>query len=89
MEILKENENIQKRLRRVEGQIKGIQRMIDEGKFCGDILIQIAAARAALNKVGGLVLENYMKDCLKNYLENKAEDQVLDELIETMIKYTK
>ncbi|MGF7057319.1 metal-sensitive transcriptional regulator [Brassicibacter mesophilus] len=89
MKEIKENDSIQKRLRRVEGQIKGIQRMVDEGKFCGDILIQIAAARAALNKVGGLILENHMKDCLKNYLEDKAEDQVLDDLIDTMIKYTK
>lgn len=89
MKAVKENDNIQKRLRRVEGQIKGIQRMVDEGQFCGDILIQIAAARAALNKVGGLVLESYMKDCLKNYLESKAEDKVLDELIDTMIKYTR
>ena len=89
MKAIKENDSIQKRLRRIEGQIKGIQRMVDEGKFCGDILIQIAAARAALNKVGGIILENYMKDCLKSYLEDNAEDKVLDDLIDTMIKYTK
>ncbi len=83
------NDNIQKRLRRIEGQIKGIQRMVSEEKYCGDILIQIAAARAALNKVGGIILESHMKDCLKKYLENKGEDEVLDNLIDTMIKYTK
>ncbi len=41
--------------------------MVEEGKYCGDILIQIAAVRAAMNSVGGLILENHMKDCLKNY----------------------
>lgn len=78
-----------KRLRRVEGQIKGIQKMVDEDKFCGDILIQVAAARAALNSVGGLILENYMKNCLKNYLQGESEENALDKLVDIMIKYTK
>jgi DNA-binding FrmR family transcriptional regulator len=78
-----------KRLRRVEGQIKGIQKMVDEDKFCGDILIQVAAARAALNSVGGLILENYMKNCLKHYLEGETEEEALDKLVDIMIKYTK
>lgn len=92
METIKANENtenILKRLRRIEGQIKGIQRMVNEEKYCGDILIQIAAARAALNKVGGIILESHMKDCLKRHLESKGEDETLDNLIDTMIKYTK
>ncbi|WP_353097033.1 metal-sensitive transcriptional regulator [Tissierella praeacuta] len=78
-----------KRLRRVEGQIKGIQKMVDEEKFCGDILIQVAAARAALNSVGGLILENYMKNCLKDYLQGESEEAVLDKLVDVMLKYTK
>lgn len=78
-----------KRLRRVEGQIKGIQKMVDEEKFCGDILIQVAAARAALNSVGGLILENYMKNCLKDYLQGESEESALDKLVDIMIKYTK
>lgn len=78
-----------KRLRRVEGQIKGIQKMVDENKFCGDILIQVAAARAALNSVGGLILEGYMKDCLKSYVDGATEEETLDELVSTMLQYTK
>ncbi len=89
MDEIKNIDPIIKRLRRIEGQIKGIQNMIHEGKYCKDILIQIAASRAALNKVGGLILENHMKDCVKGYLENKEDDKVLDELIDTMIRYTK
>ncbi|CCQ96017.1 Copper-sensing transcriptional repressor CsoR [[Clostridium] ultunense Esp] len=85
----KDNEAIIRRLRRIEGQVKGIQKMVEEGKYCGDILIQIAAVRAAMNSVGGLILENHMKDCLKKYLDGAAEDQVLDDLVDTMIKYTK
>lgn len=89
MEEITKRDPIIKRLRRIEGQIKGIQKMINDHKTCGDILTQISAARAALNKVGGLVLENHMKDCLKEYLENENNDKDLDELIEIMIKYTK
>lgn len=81
-----------KRLRKVEGQIKGIQRMIDEEKFCGDILIQVAAARAALNSVGGLIMENYTKKCLNNYLDNvddENKEESLDQLVNIILKYTK
>lgn len=83
------NDAIIKRLRRVEGQIKGIQKMVTEEKFCGDILIQVSAARAALNSVGGLILENYMKDCLKAYLDGETEEKTLDQLLGTILQYTK
>lgn len=92
MEEIKNIRNIDpiiKRLRRIEGQIKGIQNMINNEKCCGDILIQIAASRAALNKVGGLILENHMKECLKGYMDKTKDGKELDELIDTMIKYTK
>ena len=62
--MLIDNNNTLIRLRKIEGQIKGIQKMIEEQKSCGDILIQISAARSALNSVGGIVLENYMKNCI-------------------------
>lgn len=78
-----------KRLRRIEGQIKGIQKMVQEEKFCGDILIQVTAARAALNSVGGLILENYMKICLTDYLDGEGEAGDLDKLVDMMVKYTK
>lgn len=88
---LKTNDNdaIIKRLRRIEGQVKGIQKMVEEGKCCGDILIQVAAVRSAMNSVGGLILENYMKDCLKSYLDGDAGDETLDSLVDVMIKYAK
>ena len=84
-----ENEAIIKRLRRIEGQVKGIQKMVEDGKCCGDILIQISAVRSAMNSVGGLILENHMKDCLKSYLDGNGEDEILDDLVDTMIKYAK
>ncbi len=84
-----DREAVIKRLRRIEGQIKGIQKMVEEEQFCGDILIQVSAARSALNSAGGLILENYIKECIKEYLINSKNDDDLDELVDIMVKYTK
>lgn len=75
------------RLRKVEGQIKGIQKMVEEGKYCGDILIQISAARSALNNVSGIILENYLKNCISQ--EQSTSPEEIEKLIDVMLKYTK
>lgn len=86
---MEDNEAILRRLRRIEGQVKGIQKMVEEGKHCSDVLVQVSAVRSAMNSVGGLILENYMKNCLKNYLDGVAQDETLDDLVDIMVKYTK
>ncbi len=83
-----DKEAILKRLKRIEGQVKGIYKMVDEGRYCNDILTQIAAVRSAINKVGGIVLENHLKGCVKDSI-SRNEDEVIDELIDTMIKFIK
>lgn len=77
------------RLRKIEGQVKGIQKMIEGDKCCQDILIQIAAIRAAITKVGGIVLENYSKECIKKSINNESENESIDNLIETILKFMK
>lgn len=84
-----ERKDVLTRLKRIEGQIKGIQRMVESEQFCGDILIQIAAARSALNSTGGLILEDYMKNCIKNYTDGLSDEEKLDKLINIMLQYTK
>ncbi|MBG0764360.1 MAG: metal-sensitive transcriptional regulator [Tissierellales bacterium] len=86
---MSDNKKLINRLKRIEGQIKGIERMIEEGKFCGDILTQITAAKSALNSVGGIVLENYTKDCIKSRVQHEDPEKALDELIEIIVKYSK
>ena len=73
------------RLRRVAGQVGGIERMIDEGRYCIDILLQIAAIQGALSEVGRVVLANHIETCLAEALksgnarERKAKvDEILD-----------
>lgn len=83
---------IRKRLNRIEGQIKGVQKMVDEGKFCVEILIQVAAIRSALDKVGGIILDNHVKRCIKETLESdetsvKEKDELVDELVGIILKF--
>jgi len=84
---LAEKDDVLLRLRKVEGQIKGIQKMVEDGKYCGDILIQISAARSALNNISGIILENYMNNCVKQD-ELSSPDEIA-KLINIMLKYTK
>lgn len=83
--------NIQKRLRRIEGQVKGLQRMIDKDACCMDILIQVSAVRAATNKVGLMILENHMQCCLGHALKGKNNDEQekLQELIKVIDNFIK
>ena len=60
-------------LKRVEGQIRGIINMVNEEKYCVDILYQIKAAKSALVSVESKILENHIQSCVKNSLENKND----------------
>ena len=82
-------EDILKRLRRIEGQVKGIQKMIEEDKYCGDILMQVAAVRAAINKVGGLILEKHSMTCIENAVSSEDKNKALNELAKTMQSFMK
>ena len=82
-------EDLINRLRKIEGQIKGIEKMVEADKCCNEVLVQIAAVRAAINKVGGLMLENYSKSCIKKTLENSTDEKTIENLIDTIIKFTK
>jgi DNA-binding FrmR family transcriptional regulator len=53
-----------KRLRRIEGQVRGLQRMVSEGKDCEDVLVQVMAARSGLEQISLLLLDHHVKDCL-------------------------
>ena len=88
-ECCEHKEAILNRLNRIEGQVKGIQRMVEQEKSCVDILTQIAAVRAAINKVGGLILEKYSKTCVQNVLESEEKEQVLKDFINTVEKFIK
>ena len=72
-------DNLHKRLKRVEGQIKAIDRMIEQDVPCEDIIIQINAAKTALHKIGQVVLEGHLNHCVKDGLAHgDAEKTIAD-----------
>ncbi|PRX19241.1 DNA-binding FrmR family transcriptional regulator [Orenia metallireducens] len=78
------------RLKRVEGQIRGIQNMIDDEKYCVEVLTQIAAVKGALNKVGMSILESHTHGCVKDAVDVGEEgDEVISELMDVIFKFTK
>lgn len=76
------------RLKRIEGQVKGIEKMIENGSKCKDILIQMAAIRAAINKAGALMLENYAQKCLIEVEDSTGEEKI-SELVNTLTMFIK
>jgi len=82
----KDKEALLRRLRRIEGQVRGIQRMVEEDKYCVDILVQIAAARAALDKVGLILLEDHTRGCVARAIRSSQgdADAAITELTEVL-----
>lgn len=78
-----------KRLNRIEGQVKGIQKMVDEERYCIDILTQISAIRSAINKVGSIILENHIKGCVVNSIKEDNSKESIEELLKTIDKFIK
>lgn len=73
------------RLARIEGQVRGIKRMVEEDIYCDDVMAQIAAARGALAKASLVVLEHHMKHCLIDRVR-AGDDAIVDELIDSISK---
>ena len=78
------------RIKRINGQVEAVGRMIDDEEYCVDVLMQISAATGALAKVGQIVLENHLKTCVLEAIKNNDDadrDQKLEELIQLFRKY--
>lgn len=87
-----DKEALIKRLKRIEGQVKGIQKMVEDERYCVDILVQIAAIRSAINKVGTIILENHVKGCVSESMKNGEDDETnvtIEELMQTINKFVK
>lgn len=84
---LKLKKSLITRLNRVEGQIRGIRKMIENDTYCDDVLNQISAATAALNSISKLVLENHIRTCVVEKINQ--DDMIVEELIQTIDKMLK
>lgn len=79
---------MQNRLKRVEGQIRGIQTMLENDAYCADILTQVAAANAALNSFSKVLLANHVRTCVAENIR-EGNDEVIDELVSLLQKLMK
>jgi DNA-binding FrmR family transcriptional regulator len=77
--------NVLSRMKRIEGQVRGIQRMVDEGKECEDILVQVRAVRSALQSANKLILKRYMLRCYAETMEDgEHSPDALDKFINVL-----
>jgi CsoR family transcriptional regulator, copper-sensing transcriptional repressor len=76
------------RLRRIEGQVRGLQRMVEEDRYCGDILTQLGAVQEALRSVGKELMRNHLRHCATQAIRSGGEDAdaMYDELVELFYK---
>ena len=84
----KEYKDLLNRLNRVEGQVRGIKRMVEENIYCPDILIQVSAVKAALDSFNSELLSNHIRTCVTEDIKNGDESSI-DELVATVKKIMK
>ncbi|WP_404454056.1 metal-sensing transcriptional repressor [Virgibacillus necropolis] len=84
-----EKQAVVNRLKRIEGQVRGIQKMVEEDRYCVDVLVQISAINAALKKVGFTMMERHTKHCVSDAVQSGNGNEAIDELMEVMKQLSK
>jgi DNA-binding FrmR family transcriptional regulator len=86
----KDKEKIQNRLRRIEGQVRGVQRMVDEEAYCVDVLTQISSIVSALEKAGAILLKDHVEHCVRESIEKGEDaDEKIEELTAAVERFLK
>lgn len=85
-------EKVSARLKRIEGQVRGIQKMVDEGRYCPDILTQLASVHAALRGVGKVLMRSHLQHCVTDALRSGdpvAAERTYDEVMDLMYRHVR
>jgi CsoR family transcriptional regulator, copper-sensing transcriptional repressor len=77
------------RLKRIEGQVRGIQKMVEDDRYCVDILVQMSAINAAIKKVGFQLMEKHTHHCVANAIKEGNGDASIDELMKVIQQFSK
>lgn len=83
------HEDIVKRLRRIEGQVTGIRKMQEDGRYCIDVLDQISAARAGLEATALLILEDHVNVCVREAIDEGKGEEKAAELLEAVGRFAR
>jgi DNA-binding FrmR family transcriptional regulator len=80
-----------KRLRRIEGQVRGLQKMVEEDRYCADILTQVSSVHEALRSVARELMRNHLKHCASNAIRssNEEAEAMYDELVQMMYTHSR
>ena len=84
----KEKKDLMNRLKRIEGQVRGIENMLEKDAYCTDVLIQVSAVTSALNSFNKVLLANHVKTCVADNIR-QGNDEVIDELVTLLQKLMK
>ncbi len=83
-----EYKDLMNRLKRIEGQVRGVEGMIENGAYCTDVLMQVSAIKSALNSFNKVLLGNHLRTCVAESIR-AGDDDVIDELVCTLQKLMK
>ncbi len=87
-----DHDDILLRLKNAEGHLRGVQRMVEEGQYCIDVIRQIQAVQAALNRINALILENHLNSCVITAIQGEDREErerVLKEITDVYVTATK
>lgn len=87
--LVRDKQQILDRLKKIEGQVRGLQRMVEEDRYCVDVLVQVAAAKAALNKVGLALMEGHAKGCMQAAVRRGEGNEAVAELMDVLERFIK
>jgi DNA-binding FrmR family transcriptional regulator len=82
---------VQRRLKRIEGQVRGLQRMVQDERYCADILMQVASVQRALSSAGRVLLRNHLEHCVTEAIRSgdpRRAEGVYDEVMSLVYRYT-
>ncbi|MDO5409037.1 MAG: metal-sensing transcriptional repressor [Lachnospiraceae bacterium] len=88
MEQYMDSANLHRRLRKIAGQVNAIDRMVDEDLPCEDILLQVNAAKAALHKVGQIMLEKHLEQCIKGGMEHGDAERIIADFSKAVERFS-
>ena len=80
--------DLQKRLNRVIGQLNGVKAMIDDNRYCGDVLTQLSAAESAIHSISGIVMQNHLETCVVEQIQ-EGNTEVIDEVMRLMKRFAR
>jgi DNA-binding FrmR family transcriptional regulator len=75
------------RLSKIEGHVKGIKKMAEEGRSCDDLLLQVSAIKGAINQVGRVLLEDYLEDCIVDGIRQQSDQETVERMKKALKKF--